>query len=40
MTQDSLQKRLDAGKPPAWLEVVVKTPTLALYRVLPTPAKP
>jgi hypothetical protein len=38
MTPDSLQRRLDADKPPAWLETMIKTPTLTLYRVRPAGA--
>ena len=35
MSSDSLQKRLDAGKPPAWLELLSDKGPLRLYRVRP-----
>jgi hypothetical protein len=34
----SLGRALDAGKPPSWLEVAAKNPTLTVYRVRPAAA--
>ena len=35
MGADSLQKRLDAGKPPAWLEPLSTDGAVKVYRVKP-----
>ena len=35
LKKESLGKALDTGKPPSWLEVAAKNPTLIVYRVKP-----
>ena len=40
MKADSLQKRLDAGKPPSWLEPVSVNGPVRVYRVKPAAGSP